>query len=321
VNGTADLRVVILAYGEEDRHTALIETLLPQEVDPASVLVVHNPSCPGQSPPGAPAGCEVLQASHNLGYAAGMNLGIRRQLRHDPRFLLLLTHDARLRPGAVKALLRAAAEDRGLGALGPVLMLPGGDEPFSYGGRVRRDGTVEHVHLPPASGGITECDWIDGGIMLLRAEAMRRLGGFDERFWSYCEEAELCLRVRRGGFRVAVVLDAEAEQSPGSQQRPGAWSYLMTRNGAAYARRARGLAGLTGFLGWTALLVVKNLARVALRVLRLRSGSAEEPWVLVVGMSRGAGDYFRRRWGPPPAGLPGGGDIGNTAPPSRPADG
>lgn len=316
----ADLRVVVLAYGDEDRHTALIETLLPQGLGPASVLVVHNPSRPGQPAPGAPAGCEILQASHNLGYAAGMNLGIRRQLRHDPRLLLLLTHDARLRPGSVEALLRAAGADPGLGALGPALMLPGGKEPFSYGGLVRRDGTVEHVRSRPP-GKIAGCDWIDGGIMLLRADAVRRVGDFDERFWSYCEEAELCLRIRRGDYRVAVALEAEAEQSPGSSQRPGAWSYLMTRNGAAYARRARGLLGLGGFLWWTGVLLGRNLARVALRGLRLRPGSAAEPWALVVGMSRGARDYFGGRWGPPPAGLPGGGDIHNTEPPGGGAGG
>ena len=80
--------------------------------------------------------------------------------------------------------------------------------------------------------------------MLVRAAALERVGGFDERFWSYFEEAELCLRARRAGFRVGVVLDAVAEQAPGGPGRPGVWSYLMTRNGVAYAWRAAGPGGL-----------------------------------------------------------------------------
>ena len=55
---------------------------------------------------------------------------------------------------------------------------------------------------------------------------------------------------------------------------------------------------------------------------KVRRGPVAEPWVLAVGMTRGALDYARGRWGPPPAGLPGGGDIRNTRPPAaEPAPG
>ena len=84
-----------------------------------------------------------------------------------------------------------------------------------------------------------DCDWVDGGAMVLRREALERVGGFDERFFAYCEEAELCLRITRAGWRVGVLDGARAQQAPGGSSRPGAWSYLITRNGLAYARRRR----------------------------------------------------------------------------------
>ena len=89
----------------------------PRECPADSILVVHNPAEPGEPAPAAPPGCEVLQAERNLGYAGGMNLGIARLRERGagPPLLLLLTHDARLREGALGALLEASRRSPGSG--------------------------------------------------------------------------------------------------------------------------------------------------------------------------------------------------------------
>jgi N-acetylglucosaminyl-diphospho-decaprenol L-rhamnosyltransferase len=312
--GRSTLGVVILAYGAGDRYLPLIESLLGEGIEAGQIVVVHNPSEPGQTAPPVPAGCRLLRAPYNLGYAAGMNLGLKAQLEADAELLLLLTHDVQFMDGGLAALLDAGVENPGYGVLGPVLMLSRGGGPFSFGGTTRRDGVISHVQSRPPGDAIASCDWVDGGVLLLRTDVVRQVGGFDERFWSYCEEAEFCLRVARAGHGVGVVLAAEAEQEPGGSKRRGPWAYLTTRNGFAYVRAARGSLGLAAFLGWTAYDVALELARVVLRGLRLRPGPVAEPWVLAVCMTRGAVDYARGRWGPPPLGLPGRGDIRNTRP-------
>jgi hypothetical protein len=113
-------------------------------------------------------------------------------------------------------------------------------------------------------------------------------------------------------MRVGVVPGSLAEQAPGGAKRLGPWSYLMTRNGAEYTRRARGLRGLAAALFGSARIVGFNLLRVAARGLRLRSGSPAEPWTLVVGTGGGIVALLLRRWGPPPAWLPGSGDVSNV---------
>ena len=50
-----------------------------------------------------------------------------------------------------------------------------------------------------------EGDWTIGSFMLVRREAWEAVGGFDERFFLYSEEVDLCLRVRRAGWRVVHV--------------------------------------------------------------------------------------------------------------------
>jgi N-acetylglucosaminyl-diphospho-decaprenol L-rhamnosyltransferase len=309
------LRVVVLTYGTSGVHEPLLDSLLGQGVAAEQVLVVHNPALPGEPDPAVPAGCEVLRATHNLGYAAGMNLGIERQLSRGCELLLVLTHDARLRPGALATLLAAAAAHPEFGVLGPALVFAGTETPFSFGGRTRSNGSTTHLSEPrEVEDGIAPCDWVDGGTMLIRAEALAATGGYDERFWSYCEEADLCLRVGRAGFRVGVVPGALGDQMPGGTNRPGPWAYLMTRNGAAYAYRAVGVRG-AAFITVRALYeALEELARAAIRLTPLRSGSVAEPWAAAVGTLRGTADFYRRRWGPPPS-LPGAGDVTNVAPP------
>jgi GT2 family glycosyltransferase len=309
------LRAVVLSYGSGGEYRPLLTSLAAEGVAPGQILVVHNPARVGEPDPELPAGVELLRASHNLGYAGGMNRGIERQLERGCELLLLLTHDARLRPGALAALLDAAQAHPEFGLFGPALVLAGSEEPFSFGGLSCTAGGMAHrKHRPEAEDGIAACDWVDGGTVLVRAAVLERVGRFDERFWSYYEEAELCLRARRAGFGVGVVLAAVAEQAPGGPGRPGPWAYLMTRNGIAYSWRAAGPLGLARASSRGVFDVLLELARVAARGLRLRRGSPAEPWALAVGTARGLFDFCRRRWGPPPS-LPGSGDIGNLAPP------
>ncbi len=50
-------------------------------------------------------------------------------------------------------------------------------------------------------------DWLAGMFLLLRREAFAAVGGFDERFHMYCEDADLCLRLQLAGWRVRLVED------------------------------------------------------------------------------------------------------------------
>jgi N-acetylglucosaminyl-diphospho-decaprenol L-rhamnosyltransferase len=309
------LGIVILAYGDGGEYLSVLRAVLEQGVDSEQVLVIHNPSRPGERPPRAPVGCEVLSASHNLGYAAAMNRGIRRQLENRSEFVLLLTHDACLHAGALARLVGAARSSAEYGVLGPSLVFAGSNRPFSFGGTVGLGGGLGHRRQrPPDNGGIAACEWIDGGTMLIAADALRERE-FDERFWGYCEDADLCFRVQRAGFGVGVVLDAIAEQAPGGAKRPGPWAYLLARNGLAFAWRSKGFRGLLGGGLHAVALIASELARTAARLTPLRPGSPADTWAVAVGTLWGIVDFLRHRWGPPPTRLPGGSDMKNLTPP------
>jgi N-acetylglucosaminyl-diphospho-decaprenol L-rhamnosyltransferase len=312
----SDVGVVVLAYGARGEYLQVLRSLGGQGVPVGRTVVVHNPSAPGERLPAPPPGCEVIEASHNLGYAAGMNLGIERLLESPPELLLLLTHDAGLRPGTLHALVEAAAAEPSYGVLGPALLFAGSEQAFSFGGTASATGDLGHRKERPQGGPVVPCDWLDGGTLLVRAAALREAGEFDERLWSYCEDADLCLRIRRAGFGVGVVPAAVADQEPGAAKRPGPWAYLRARNGLAFARRQAGARGTAAaLLRWSGL-ALSEMARTLARLTPLRPGDPAATWPVAVGTVRGILDFLRGRWGPPPS-LPGGGDLKNVEPPQE----
>ena len=299
------LGVVVLTHGNGGPSAELVAQLAAQGVTGDAVVLVHN----GAAVNGCVHdGVHAIHPGRNLGYSAGMNVGITRLLDHDASHVLVLTHDVRLAADTISRLETAAAGAPTFGILAPELYHRPG-EPFSYGGVVEPGGRVRHLKRPAVAGtsGIGECDWADGAALLLNRRMLEQIGLFEERFFIYCEDSDLALRGTRWGWRVGTVRDAVAFQAPGKRQRPGAYAYLMTRNGLDYRRRVGGVRGV--------LAGIYGQARVFMRLARVsaRSGAPAEARRSARDEARarawGVADFLRGRWGPPPPHLPGLGDV------------
>jgi len=286
----------------------LLESLVAQGVRPEQVTVVRNPGTATSTFVPPVAGVAVIGPEQNLGYAGGMNLGIRDQLAKARSPILLLTMDVRLDAGAVSKLTAAAATPA-YGVLGPELRWTG-TERVTWGARWDEMGKVEHVQAKPADDdgdGVVESDSIDGAVVLIKAEVLDKIGLLHDYLFMYFEETELCLRVKRAGWKVGVVLGAVAEQSSGETRRPGAFNYLMARNGLEFARLRAGWRGVASTLwrqlvqSWR-LLKMRFSPRSDVSRRRFATVSLAALWLGVLA-------FFRRRWGPPPANLPGVGDM------------
>jgi GT2 family glycosyltransferase len=306
------IQAIVLSHGGDSPAGGVAGRLIEEGVPAPRILLVHNATALDHTPPPVPEGVTVLRSERNLGYTGGMNLGLQHALQGDAVLILLLTHDVAILPGTLQALLEAAARNPGHGILGPWLFDPVRRTVFSYGMRMDRLGGMAHMleRRDDERDGIVPADAIDGSFMLVRAEVFRRLGLFDDRLWGYAEESELALRARRAGWSVGVVTAARGEQEVGVPRRPGAYSYLMARNGFNLARQAAGPLGVAGGL-WRAAIQLAVHGRRLLDPRRSREHK-QAAWASVVGTVRGSLDYFRGRWGAPPDDLPGLGDVKGT---------
>ncbi|MGA2010750.1 MAG: glycosyltransferase family 2 protein [Solirubrobacteraceae bacterium] len=291
--------IVVLSYGRPERAEALVRELIDlQGAVEDQIVVVHNPAGPNDTRI-APrlAGAYAVSLPSNVGYAGGMNVGARWVLGREFEWLLCLTHDVRLRPGALTSLLVGAEAHTSIGVVGPVLLLSDG-EVWSSGVR-GRDGTVRHRKDQLSAATTVPCDAVDGSVLMVRSEVFEQAGPFDERFFMYWEETEFCLRCRAIGAQIAVVSDAIAVTEPGGSHRPGVHAYLQTRNGLEYARRAAGVRGV----GAQGLDVIRRCVWDLPNPIRSkwRDRSAWR-WTVQrwVGVVFGLRDFAMRRWGIPP---------------------
>ena len=158
----------------------------------------------------------LIRSAINLGFAAANNLGFGQV---TGEFILLLNPDALLEPEALQRALRHMSSDPAIGIgggrlldragsmqpsarlypslLNEVLVLSGLAARFPksrFFGRFDRTWDV--------SGRASRVDWIPGAFALIRKSALDAVGAFDERFFLYYEEVDLCLRFRRAGWEI-----------------------------------------------------------------------------------------------------------------------
>ena len=143
-------------------------------------------------------------ANHNAAFA-----------RAAGRYFCVLNPDIRLNTNPFPILIGALADEK-VGVAAPRITSPSGETEDS----ARRFPTLRVIALKALTGAQhhdyevanapLRPEWVAGMFMLFRAEVFRRLGGFDERYFLYYEDVDLCLRLRGLGYEVLLEPGAEA---------------------------------------------------------------------------------------------------------------
>ena len=219
-----ELSVIIVNHNARaDLENCLSSLYQNTTLRPLEVLVVDNASRDGSLEMLARQFPEVhvTPSSENVGFATANNMAMREA---HGRFLLLLNNDTLVRPGAVDTILRMMRERPELGVLGPLLRNEDGSIQISYGrtlslhaellqkllsARYEAGNRIVHRHVERRSKKEAYPDWVSGACMMLRADVAERVGFFDEQFFMYAEDVDLCQRVRNLGYRVFYTPQAE----------------------------------------------------------------------------------------------------------------
>jgi N-acetylglucosaminyl-diphospho-decaprenol L-rhamnosyltransferase len=159
----------------------------------------------------------VIRSETNEGFSKANNRALQAI---ETEFALILNPDARLTSAAIPQLLAAADRRPEAAALGPKTVFEDGRVQVSFGpdlsplAEYRQGRLVKGVKagdgwaleaFRASTIDEREVDWISGSCMLLRMSAARAVGFFDERYFLYEEDADLCLRLRKAGGRVLFV--------------------------------------------------------------------------------------------------------------------
>lgn len=162
----------------------------------------------------------LVDAGRNVGFGAACNLAAAKSAG---RHLLLLNPDAWIDEESLRRLVEALEADERLAVAAPCLSYPDGSPQFVWAPPVGVLGEAiqrcrnrfekagwNHGLLPDLLRACVGAGWYTAACLLVRRSAFDHVGGFDEGFFLYFEDADLCLRLGRAGFRQREVAGAQA---------------------------------------------------------------------------------------------------------------
>jgi GT2 family glycosyltransferase len=221
--------VVVVSFNAREDLAACLDSLARYVGVPLETIVIDNASEDGSAEEVTAREPEIrgIANSVNRGFAHACNQGLRATTA--PR-VLFLNPDATVTAGAVETLAARLDADDEVGAVGPLTRDPDGTIQVSTGPDLtpaaewRQRSLVRGVrHRRPDA--LREADerfarehepgWVSGACLMARREALEAVGGFDEAFFLYEEDADLCRRLRGAGWRVVFTPAAEVRHRLG----------------------------------------------------------------------------------------------------------
>ncbi len=268
---------VIVDYRSGDALRSCLASLRTEGLE--RVVVVDNAAA-GTSRPYVDAATTVVEPGFNLGYGAGANRGVAALGQGDAP-VLILNPDVEIHSGTLAALRRHLDADERVGIVGPTIQRPDGSTYPAH--RVFPSPLLAAAHAALGSWWPTNpftrryrsprddgsVDWVSGACLLVRRAAFEAVGGFDERFFMFAEDMDLCWRVRQAGWAVVAAPDAVVTHVEGVSRRHAATAMVVAHHASALrfeAHAARGwrraavpLAAAVLGLRLVAVLVVDRL--------------------------------------------------------------
>jgi GT2 family glycosyltransferase len=215
VSESRSVAVVIPCWNSLALLPRCLASLTGQDAE-IELMVVDNGSSDGSLAYLEAEGVPHVSLPVNTGFAAAVNLGVRRT---EAEAVLVLNADTVLEPGCAGRLLDALEADPSLGGVQPrILQLEGeratlaGARVYSVGQALTRDGRALELGAgrpqSAADDAGAEIFGACGAAALLRRALFERLGGYDERYFAFYEDVDLNVRARVAGWRFAYVPDA-----------------------------------------------------------------------------------------------------------------
>jgi N-acetylglucosaminyl-diphospho-decaprenol L-rhamnosyltransferase len=234
--------VVVVSYNSESGLRARIEAL--SKAPDLNVIVVDSASLDGTLESVADLPITTVALEQNRGFAHACNVGWRHG---EAPFVLFLNPDATLGVGDVERLI-AAAERPKVGAAAPngaleyslrrcprlrttyaqALFLHRLFPRATWSDELLRD---EEAYERPFSP-----EWVSGACVLVRRPVLERIRGLDEGFFLYCEDIDLCKRLRGAGFDIRFVPDATAVHEGGASAPRASLLPVLAASRVRYAK-------------------------------------------------------------------------------------
>ena len=152
---------------------------------------------------------QIIYSKYNLGFAGGNNVGIKSSLDQNADFILLLNNDTVVEKGFLEPLINKFNAEDQAGIVAPQInYFSQPKRIWSAGGKISKVRGSGFAISNKLDNEIPQTDryvdFVSGCCMLIKAQVFKRVGLFDEKFFLYVEDTDLCFRVKKAGYRIFV---------------------------------------------------------------------------------------------------------------------
>lgn len=219
IDDKPDISVIIVSFNTCDLLRQCLQTLITEASDVSyEIIVIDNASLDGSADMVAQEfpDVQLIRSQENLGFAAANNLGFAQARGY---YVVLLNSDAFLKPQAITKALAYMQADPTIGVGGARLV--GHDDIWQPSARMfpslinhfltlsglsakyphsRFFGRVDRTWADPNQAAIV--DWVPGAFSIMPLHVLKEVGYFDESFFLYYEEVDLCKRIQAKGYNI-----------------------------------------------------------------------------------------------------------------------
>jgi len=191
-------------------------------------------------------GCEIVHTGTNVGFGAGVNRGVARLSEaHD--VLIVANPDAVVHHGALGLLVRSLEDHPDWGIVGPTVLTEDGavypsvrrfPNPLDAAGHalfglVSDENPFTRRYRSAGSRPDGGVDWVSGSFFAIKRECFEELGGFDEAYFMFAEDMDLCFRAHELGIGVGVAPTAVVTHVEGVTRRAHPYKMLVAHHRSA----------------------------------------------------------------------------------------
>lgn len=213
-----EVTAIVITYNSADRVAEMVTALEAALGDrDAEILVVDNASADDtvETARVALRRGRVIANGDNVGYARAANIGL---IAARGRRALVMNDDARIDGASLDRLIEVLGSDRAVALVGPRIVDPAGEPmpsarlrfpgPGDEVARLRFAGKSAASTAYPFRDGPVDVKWLVGACLLGKTDVLVGSGGFNEAFFLYGEDIDLCRRLSGLGYRLVTVPDA-----------------------------------------------------------------------------------------------------------------
>lgn len=206
-----ELSIIIVDYNSDQYVLVCLKSIIARSGTKYEIIVVDNASKVDNTEKYKISNnISVIRSEKNLGFGGANNLGAASAVG---KYLFLLNPDTLIFDGSIDKLLDFARSHDKIGIVGPKILIDkNGPEEQDYYGDFPTVSSLlnrnNHHHIVEHPEGYLEVERFTGSAMMLKRDLFLKVDGFDDRFFMYFEDTDLCKKISDAGFACAVLPSA-----------------------------------------------------------------------------------------------------------------